>query len=69
MANHRATGTIGSSFSPYYDFMHAVAMRWLLEKAKEWLGSASVPAGFALFPGDSATPPRDWAERFYNVQR
>jgi pimeloyl-ACP methyl ester carboxylesterase len=64
-----ATGTIASSFSPYYDFTHAGAMRWILEKAKEWVGSSKVPAGFALFPGDIVTPPREWAERFYNVQR
>jgi hypothetical protein len=27
------------------------------------------PTGFALFPKDISTPPREWAERFYNVQR
>ncbi len=39
------------------------------EAAKGWIGSARTPAGFALFPKDIATPPREWAERFYNVQR
>jgi len=34
------------------------------------LGSSEeVPAGFALFPKDLVPPPRDWAERFFNVQR
>ena len=64
-----ATETIGSSFLPYYDLTHASVTRWILEKAKEWVGSSKVPAGFALFPKDIATPPRQWAERFYNVQR
>jgi microsomal epoxide hydrolase len=64
------TGSIGSSFMPYYDVMHAGAPRWILEKAKEWLGSSShVPAGFALFPRDIGHPPREWAKRFFNVQR
>jgi len=25
--------------------------------------------GFALFPKDISSPPREWAERFFNVQR
>jgi pimeloyl-ACP methyl ester carboxylesterase len=64
-----ATETIGSSFLPYYDFTHAGAGRWILEKAKEWVGSSNVPAGFALFPKDLSHPPEAWARRFYNVQR
>src|ERR1035438_9410183 len=28
-----------------------------------------VPAAFALFPADISRPPREWAERFFNVQR
>ncbi|HEY2407876.1 MAG TPA: epoxide hydrolase [Polyangiaceae bacterium] len=63
------TSTITSSFLPYYDFTQAGAMRWILEKAKEWFGSSDVPAGFALFPRDTGHPPREWAARFYNVQR
>lgn len=63
------TGTIGSSFLPYYDFTQAGAMRWILEKAKEWIGSSEVPAGFAIFAKDTGRAPREWAERFYNVQR
>ena len=64
-----ATQTIATSFNPYYDLMNAGAMRWISETIKKWVGSASVPAGFALFPKDLVTPPREWAERFFNVQR
>jgi hypothetical protein len=64
-----ATGTIGSSFQPYHDVMNAGAVRWIKEKAKDWLGSSTTPAGFALFPKDISSPPRGWAERFFNVQR
>jgi len=37
-------------------------------------GSSKVPAAFAFFPGgahlkDISQPPREWAERFFNVQR
>jgi pimeloyl-ACP methyl ester carboxylesterase len=64
-----ATETIGSSFLPYYDLTHAGALRWMAEKAKELLGSSKVPAGFAMFPKDLSHPPREWAERFFNVQR
>jgi len=68
-----ATGTIHSSLLPYYDLMNAGAARWIGEKLKEWMGAAKgssqVPAGFAIFPKDLVTPPREWAERFFNVQR
>jgi pimeloyl-ACP methyl ester carboxylesterase len=64
-----ATQTIATSFYPYYDLMNAGAMRWISETIKKWIGSSGVPAGFALFPKDLVTPPREWAERFFNVQR
>jgi pimeloyl-ACP methyl ester carboxylesterase len=64
-----ATGTIGSSFLPYAELIHAGAMRWIVEKAKEWIGSSKVPAGFAMFPEDLSSPPREWAERFFDVAR
>jgi microsomal epoxide hydrolase len=63
------TGTIGSSFLPYHDVLHAGAPRWILEQLKKWVGSSTVPTGFALFPKDLSHPPRHWAERFFNVQR
>jgi microsomal epoxide hydrolase len=64
-----ATGTIGSSFQPYHDIMNAGGARWMSEMVKGWIGSSKTPAGFALFPKDISTPPRAWAERFFNVQR
>jgi pimeloyl-ACP methyl ester carboxylesterase len=63
------TGSIGSSFTPYYDVLNAGAPRWISEAVKQKLGSDEVPAGFALFPKDLSHPPREWAERFFNVQR
>jgi len=63
------TGTIGSSFQPYYDVMNANGIRWLKEAGKGWIGSSETPAAFALFPKDISHPPREWAERFFNVQR
>jgi microsomal epoxide hydrolase len=63
------TGTIGSSFLPYPDVSSAGAMTWIGQKLREWTGSSSTPAAFALSPKDLSSPPRDWAERFFNVQR
>jgi pimeloyl-ACP methyl ester carboxylesterase len=63
------TETIQSSFQPYHDIMRAGAGRWMKEKVKETLGSSRTPAGFALFHKDISSPPREWAERFFNVQR
>ena len=63
------TGTIESSFQPYRDVVSAGAMRWMAEGVKKLLGSQATPAGFALFPKDISTPPREWAERFFNVER
>ncbi|HEY2779632.1 MAG TPA: epoxide hydrolase [Steroidobacteraceae bacterium] len=64
-----ATGSIGTSFLPYYDFANAGALRWIEEGVKNWVGSSKVPAAFALFPKDISQPPREWAQRFFNVQR
>ena len=36
-----ATGTIGSSFLPYHDVINAGAIRWMREKAKDWMGSST----------------------------
>jgi pimeloyl-ACP methyl ester carboxylesterase len=64
-----ATGSIGGSFMPYYDVLHAGPPRWIAEGLKQKLGSDEVPAAFAMFPKDLSHPPRKWAERFFNVQR
>jgi pimeloyl-ACP methyl ester carboxylesterase len=63
------TATIESSFLPYYDFMNSGATTWIVEAFKNWVGSSRVPAAFARFPKDISDPPREWAERFFNVQR
>jgi microsomal epoxide hydrolase len=64
-----ATESIGTSFLPYYDYANAGALQWIQEGVKGWIGSSKVPAAFALFPKDISQPPRDWAQRFFNVQR
>jgi len=63
------TQTIDSSFQPYFDLAHAGPVRWISEGAKTWLGRHDTPTAFALFPKDLVPAPRDWAERFFNVQR
>ena len=64
-----ATETIGSSFLPYADFVQSGPLTWAVEAFKQWTGSTDVPAAFARFPRDISYPPREWAERFFNVQR
>jgi microsomal epoxide hydrolase len=63
------TETINSAFDPYYDITHAGAMTWIKQRVKQAKGSSDVPAGFAMFPKDLSSPPKQWAERFFNVQR
>jgi microsomal epoxide hydrolase len=63
------TRTIESSFLPYHDVAHAGAMTWTMQKLNQWMGSSRPPAAFALFPKDLSTPPREWAERFFEVRR
>jgi microsomal epoxide hydrolase len=63
------TGSIGGAFLPYFDVMNAGPPRWIAEAVKQKLGSDQVPAAFAMFPKDLSHPPREWAERFFNVQR
>ena len=62
------TQTINSSFWLYYDAANAGPMTWTVEAVKKWMGSSTVPAGFANFPGDLLPPPRDWAQRYFNIQ-
>ena len=54
------TQTIHSSTRLYYEERHHP---WRLGKE----GKISVPTGFAAFPRELARPPREWAERAYNV--
>ena len=63
------TETIGTSLQPYSDVMGAGAVRWMKEAAKNLIGSKSTPAGFAMFPKDLSSAPREWAERFFQVSR
>ena len=64
-----ATRTIGSSFQPYADFTTSGALTWMVEAFKQWMGSKAMPAAFAMFPKDLSSPPREWAARFFDVQR
>jgi pimeloyl-ACP methyl ester carboxylesterase len=65
-----ATGSVGGAFQPYFDYANASAMTWIKEGMKSYVGAAKqVPAAFALFPKDIGVPPRELAQRFFNVQR
>jgi pimeloyl-ACP methyl ester carboxylesterase len=55
-----ATETIGSSFLPYYDSHYSSAQQ---------TERIDVPTGVAIFPKDIVPAPRDFAERFFNIQR
>jgi pimeloyl-ACP methyl ester carboxylesterase len=63
------TDSIGTSFQTYYDHANASALTWTMEGMKKLAGSSKVPAAFAIFPKDISRPPREWARRFFNVQR
>jgi len=55
------TQTIGSSVRLYYEAMHSPALAAPTH--------TKVPTGFAIFPEDITPAPREFAERFFNVQR
>ena len=57
-----ATQTIGSSTRLYYESQHNP---WTFQPGER----IQVPCAVALFPVDLSHPPREWAERSYNVQR
>ena len=57
-----ATQSIGSSTRLYYESQHNP---WTFQPGE----SIRVPCAVALFPADLSHPPREWAERSYNVQR
>jgi pimeloyl-ACP methyl ester carboxylesterase len=54
------TGTISTSFRPYYEYAHHLTRR---------VRRVDVPTALALFPADLARPPRSWAERTYHLTR
>jgi pimeloyl-ACP methyl ester carboxylesterase len=51
------TGSISTSFRPYYEHGHR----------KHTPGPVEVPTGVAVFPHDLVQPPRSWVERSYRV--
>jgi microsomal epoxide hydrolase len=63
------TRSINRSFGPYYDIAHAGGVEWTKQKLKQVVGASDVPTGFAMFPKDLTSPPREWAERFFAVKR
>jgi pimeloyl-ACP methyl ester carboxylesterase len=56
-----ATESVGSSFRPYWDSRNN-------PNPRPWV-RITVPCGIAVFPQDIERPPREFAERSYNVQR
>ncbi len=57
-----ATQTIGSSMRDYYD---AIRFRTPLLPAKRGAG----PTAVCMWPKDLVVAPKEWAQRFYNVQQ
>jgi pimeloyl-ACP methyl ester carboxylesterase len=53
------TNTIASSFRPYSDFLRRPLSA----------GKVRVPTAVAVFPYDLTQPPREWAERSYEIVR
>ena len=56
------TNTIGSSVRMYKENQSHL---WEMEENEK----VAAPAGIAVFPQEIATPPREWAERSYEVRR
>jgi len=56
------TGSINSSFWPYYARYHAP---WPIPDGQR----IEVPTAYAAFPKEIVRPPRSWAERVYNIRR
>ncbi|MBE1878798.1 epoxide hydrolase family protein [Myceligenerans pegani] len=54
------TGSIATSFRPYYEYTRGLTRR--VERVR-------VPTALAVFPHDLTRPPREWAERTYNLTR
>ncbi len=56
------TQTLGSSVRMYYENQRN---NWVMGKDEQ----IPAPAAVAVFPGKISRPPREWAERSYNVCR
>jgi microsomal epoxide hydrolase len=56
------TGAIGSSFWPYYARAHSP---WPISERRP----VKVPTAYASFPREILHPPREWAERVYDIRR
>ena len=56
-----ATETMNSAMRYYF---HSYEQPWTITASDR----VHVPTGVAIFPRDLSRPPREWAERFYNVQ-
>ncbi len=56
------TQTIGSSVRMYYDNQRGT---WEMGKDEQ----VPAPAAVAVFPGEISRPPKEWADRSYNVRR
>jgi pimeloyl-ACP methyl ester carboxylesterase len=54
------TGTVSTSFRPYYEYARGLTRR--VERVR-------VPTALAVFPHDLTQPPREWAERTYHLNR
>ncbi len=55
------TGTIGTSFFPYFEGQHS--------SAKDASQYTDVPTGVAIFPKDIVPAPKEFGEHFFNIQR
>lgn len=56
-----STQSIGSSMRYYYDSRHLRAPLQVTDRV-------AVPSAICMWPGDLVVAPREWAQRFYNVQ-
>jgi pimeloyl-ACP methyl ester carboxylesterase len=56
------TRTIGSSVRLYYETQRDP---WALPAGRR----IEIPTGVSVFPKELSVPPRQWAERIYNVQQ
>jgi pimeloyl-ACP methyl ester carboxylesterase len=68
------TQTINSSIRIYYETLQSIMQAMYNPLVKynplDKTGTRTeVPTAFALFPKDISTPPREYADRFFNVQR